>query len=118
MEDSIRLQCAEVKVPHFTKGKKATVSTGKQYSSSHVRIHLERVIGFLHYFLAISMIICGDETDTNTVDKIVVVCCALCNVCDSIVNYYYYFFFFFTLPPFFEFQILSFLYIQENTIFF
>ena len=31
------------------------------------------------------MIMCDDETDISVVDKTVVVCCALCNVCDSVV---------------------------------
>ena len=31
------------------------------------------------------MIMCDDDTDISIVDKIVVVCCGLCNVCDSVV---------------------------------
>ena len=61
---------------------------------SRVRIHFERVIGvvrqkytILQSTLPINMIMCNDKQDVSTIDKIVAVCCALCNCCDSVVNF-------------------------------
>ena len=94
VQDSVGLYCAEVKVPPFTKGKKqlSRLESDTACQLSCVRIHVERVIGslrqkytILHSTLAINMIMCDDDTDISIVDKIVVVCCGLCNVCDSVV---------------------------------
>jgi hypothetical protein len=59
---------------------------------SRVRIHVERVIGVLRQkytilqsILPINMIMCDDTTETSMIDKIVVICCALCNLCDPVV---------------------------------
>ena len=61
---------------------------------SRARIHVERVIGvirqkytILESTLPINMIICDEEEDFSVIDKIVTVCCALCNCCDSVVNF-------------------------------
>ena len=82
-------------MPPFTRGKKqlsrsAIGDTARQLS--RVRIHVERVIGVLRQMytileskLAINMIMCDKETKTSVIDKIVVVCSALCNFCDSVV---------------------------------
>ena len=55
---------------------------------------LERVIGvirqrytILESTLPINMIMCDEEDDFSIIDKIVTVCCALCNCCDSVVNF-------------------------------
>ena len=57
---------------------------------SRVRIHVERVIGFLRtileHTLPIIMIMCPDNSDNiSVIDKIVTVCSALCNCCESVV---------------------------------
>ena len=94
VQDSVGLCCAEVKMPPFTRGKKqlsrSAIDTARQLS--RVRIHVERVIGvvrqkyaILESKLAINMIMCDKETKTSVIDKIVVVCSALCNFCDSVV---------------------------------
>lgn len=94
IQDSVGLYCAQVKVPPFTKGKKQLsrpeIDTARKLS--RVRIHVERVIGvvrqkytILESKLAINMIMCDEETKTSIIDKIVVVCAALCNFCDSVV---------------------------------
>ena len=56
------------------------------------RIHVERVIGVLRQkytilqsTLPINIIMCDDTTETSMIDKIVVICCALCNFCDPVV---------------------------------
>ena len=89
------MYCAEVRIPPFTKGKKqlskVEIDTARQLS--HVRIHVERVIGtirqkftILHSTLPLNMITSVDN-NVAYVDKIVTVCCALCNCCDSVVPF-------------------------------
>ena len=94
VEESAGMYCAEVKIPPFTRGKKqlskCEVDTARQLS--RVRIHVERVIGavkqkytILQSTLPISIIMCKDD-DCSIIDKIVTVCCAMFNCCDSIIN--------------------------------
>ena len=94
VEDSVGLYCAEIKVPPFTKRKTqlSRLDVDKARQLSRVRIHVERVIGVLRQkytilesILPINMIMCDDRTETSMIDKIVVICCALCNFCDSVV---------------------------------
>ena len=94
VQDSIGLYCAEIKVPPFTKGKKqlSRCEVDKARQLSRVRIHVERVIGVLRQkytilqsTLPINMIMCDDTTETSMIDRIVVICCALCNFCDPVV---------------------------------
>ena len=94
IEDTARLYCAEVKVPPFTKGKKqlSRVEVDSARRLSRVRIHVERVIGMirqkytvLQSTFPINMLMCQEEETESTLDKIVTVCCALCNCCDSVV---------------------------------
>ena len=63
-------------------------------SQTKVRIHVERVIGvirqkytILESTLPINMITRNQEEDLSIIDKIVTVCCALCNCCDSVFNF-------------------------------
>ena len=87
---------AEVRIPPFTKGKKqlskVEIDTARQLS--HVRIHVEGVIGtirqkftILHSTLPLNMITSVDDNNVAFVDKTVTVCCALCNCCDSVVPF-------------------------------
>ena len=98
IEQAAGMYCAEVKIPSFTKGKKQLskieVDTTRQLAQ--VRIHVERVIGLvrqkysiLQSTLPINMIKVddSDEDAISAVDKIVVICCALCNCCDSVVPF-------------------------------
>ena len=95
IQESAGMYCAQVKVPPFTKEKRqlnqVEVETSRHLSS--VRIHVERVIGalrqrysFLEGTLPINMLMVNDSGYTM-VDKIVVVCCALCNCCESVVPF-------------------------------
>lgn len=88
--------CAEVKIPPFTRGKqqlsKLEVDSARQLA--HIRIHVERVIGMvrqkytiLQSTLPINMIMCSTDEKVSTIDKIVTVCCALCNHCESVVSF-------------------------------
>ena len=96
IQDSAGLYCAEVCVPPFTKGKSqlSKVEIEKARQLSHVRIHVERVIGvirqkfsILHATIPISIIASTDDDGVSFIDKIVTVCCALCNCCDSVVPF-------------------------------
>ena len=93
IQESIGIYCAEVKLPPFTKGKpqlsQLEVDTAREVA--HVRIHVERVIGLLRQkftylggVLPINVIMCHSSSDLIMIDKVVVVCCALCNCCESI----------------------------------
>ena len=96
IQDSVGLLCAEVKHPPFTRGKpqlsKLEVDTSRQLSQ--VRIHVERVIGavrqkymILQSTLPISLIVCSAGDTLSPIDKIVTVCCALYNHCNSVVPF-------------------------------
>ena len=91
--DYARMALAEVKTPPFTKGKKQLEKVDVDWSRelSIVRIHVECVIGvlkqkytILQSILPISIIADKDDQDA-TVDKLVRVCCALVNLCPSVV---------------------------------
>ena len=84
---------AEAVLPAFTKG--TTQLSAKEVLESRelarVRIHVERLIGMvkqkysiLDSILPISFIK-QDGNDKNIVDKLMVVCCALVNLCKSII---------------------------------
>ena len=94
VEETAGLYCAEVKIPPFTKGKKqlskCEVDTARELS--RIRIHIERVIGLLRQkytileaTLPINSIMTNTDSEYSTIDKIVVVCAALCNCCNSVV---------------------------------
>ena len=94
VQDSARLYCAEVRLPPFTKGKKqlSAIEVDGGRKLSRVRIHVERVIGMvkqkytiLQSTLPTSLLSCDEESSTSAIDKIVLVCSALCNCCDPIV---------------------------------
>lgn len=91
IQDSVGFYCAEVKTPPFTKGKKQLSRREVDWSReiSHVRIHVERVIGVLKqkYTIlqgTIPITMLKDDTDC-TIDNIVTTCAALCNLCVSTV---------------------------------
>ena len=61
---------------------------------SHVRIHVERLIGLVRQkysifesTLPVNCVMVDKEDNSSTVDKIVFVCCALCNCCPSVVSF-------------------------------
>ena len=98
IQDQAGMFCAEVKIPPFTRGKqqlsKLEVDSARQLA--RIRIHVERVIGMvrqkytiLQSTLPINMIMCSTDEKVSTIDKIVTVCCALCNHlhCESVVSF-------------------------------
>ena len=92
-DEYARMACAEVKIPPFTKGKKQLEKVELDWSRelSIVRIHVERVIGvlkqkytILQTRIPISLIADADD-QCASIDKILTVCCALVNLCPSVV---------------------------------
>ena len=90
------LYYAEVKVPPYTRGKKqlSRYEVDKARQLSRVRIHVERVIGLLRLKykilrcnLHINMIMCDEKKEYSKIDKIVTICSALCNCCQSVVPF-------------------------------
>lgn len=86
IHNSASIYCAKVKL----KGKKQLsheeVDVSRQLS--RVRIHVERVIGvvrqkytILQSTLPVNFIMCSDTEDISAIDKVVTICCALCNCC-------------------------------------
>ena len=93
IQDSVGFYCAEVKTPPFTKGKKQLSRSEIDWSReiSHVRIHVERMIGLLkqrykilQHQLPITLL---KSVDSCTIDDIVTTCDALTNLSDSVVPF-------------------------------
>ena len=94
IEDTVGLYCAEVNIPPFTKGKRqlSKVEVDAARRLSRVCIHVERVIGsirqkytMLQSTIPINMLMCDEGETVSYIDKVVMVCCALCHCSNSIV---------------------------------
>ncbi len=79
--------CAEVK-----KQKLVTKDAEETRKIAHLRVHLNRVVGcvrrkytMLSAAVPVNMIACEDE-DMMFLDKVVTVCCALTNMCPSVMK--------------------------------
>ena len=88
VHESVGLYCAEIKVPPFTRGKKqlSRIEVDRARQLSRVRIHVERVIGLLRNF-TVNYPNKHDNCENSVIDKIVVICCALCNCCKSVIPF-------------------------------
>ena len=96
IKDALGVINCRMEIPAFTKGKAQLspldVETTRKIAS--VRIHVERVIGvvrqkysILSGTLPIDFLMTKPEDDKCLLDKIVFVCCALVNLCPSIINF-------------------------------
>ena len=92
--DLVQQYQAHVKLPAFTKGKNQLeakdVTTSRELA--RVRIHVERLIGMvkqkftiLEGILPVAFIKNEGESDLTVSDKLMVICCALVNLCKPIV---------------------------------
>ena len=91
--ESIGSMQAKLHTPAFTKGK-AQISAVEVEETRKVRIHVKRVIGAVHQrfpilqsTLPIHYVMRRNGEDISLIDHMVRVCCALNNVCDSVVPF-------------------------------
>ena len=99
IEENWSLYQAKLAIPAFTKGKSQLdpVSVEKTRGIANVRIHVERVIGLLRQkytvlqsILPIDYLLCSDKEGNRCcpmVDRLIRVCCALINLCPSVVPF-------------------------------
>ena len=93
--DSVGFYCARVTIPASTKGKKQLTGIEVEQTRriANVLIHVERVIGLIRqkYTLLTGTqpidFLISRGNDIPMLDKVVLVCCALVNLCDSIVPF-------------------------------
>ena len=96
IEESVRFYQAELAIPSFTRGKSQLhpLDVEKTRKIASVRIHVERVIGLvlrkLRIFegiIPLEFIKLKSGDSIPTIDKIVMVCCCLTNICPSVVPF-------------------------------
>ena len=94
ISESVALKGARLEIPAFTKGKGqlSSLEVEETQRLANVRIHIERVIGLVRQkFQILSGILpieaCYSQHSSPQIDKIAVVCCALTNICDSVVPF-------------------------------
>ena len=94
ISDDLGIVGVKLEIPSFTRGKKQLSLQEVEHSKriSKVRIHVERVIGLLKNkytilqgILPVCLIKHKYDTDYSNIDKILVVCSALLNLCPSVV---------------------------------
>lgn len=91
ISDDLALHGVRLEIPSFTRGKKQ-LSIVEVEHSKQVRIHVERIIGLLknkYSLLQSTLPVClikhKCDTEYSNIDKILIICAALINICPSIV---------------------------------
>ena len=88
------MQQCQLYIPAFTRGKSqlSALEVHETRTIANVRIHVERVIGnvkkkysILQSTIPIHFTTAREDNELPVIDYIVNVCCALTNVCDSVV---------------------------------
>ena len=96
ISDSVAMQQAKLHLPAFTKGKDqlSALEIEETRSIVNVRIHVERVIGFVRQkytilkdTLPIDFVMKRACEECPLIDRIARICCALCNLCNSVVPF-------------------------------
>ena len=94
--ESVGTMQARLHIPAFTRGKSQLTATEVEETRSiaNVRIHVERVIGcvrqkftILQSTILVTFLTTRKGEDIPIIDRIVRVCCALTNLCDSVVPF-------------------------------
>lgn len=96
IEDSVGAFQAQLHIPAFTKGKSqlSTLEVEETRAIANVRIHVERVIGYvrqkfsiLRETVPIDFVTIRNGEDCPLIDRIARICCALCNTCNSVIPF-------------------------------
>ena len=96
IHDSVGLYCSRLALPAFTKGKTQLegIAVEQTRNIANVRIHVERVIrnirkkfSLLSDTQPINFVTTSLDGGVTTLDKMVLVSCALNNICDSVVPF-------------------------------
>ena len=96
ISESVEMMQARSHIPTFTKGKDQLTASEVEETRAiaNVRIHVECVIGavrqrytILQGTLPTDFVIKRNQQDTPLIDRIIRVCCALNNLCDSVVPF-------------------------------
>ena len=93
--ESVGAMQAKLHIPAFTKGKSqlSPLEVEETRSIANVRIHVERVIGVVRQKYTILQntlplqFVSTKDGDDPPIDRIIRVCCALTNCCDSVVPF-------------------------------
>ena len=94
--ESVGLMQANLVIPSFLKGRRqlSMEDIASTRKIANVRIHVERVIGvvrqkfhILKGSIPLPYVMSCDDERMTTLDKIAVVCCALTNICQSVVPF-------------------------------
>lgn len=95
-ESVVRFYQAKLAIPSFTRGKSQLhpIDIEKTRKIASVRIHVERVIGLIlrkfrifEGIIPLEFVKLKSGDSIPTVDKIVMVCCCLTNLCPSVVPF-------------------------------
>ena len=90
ISDSVGLMQATLHIPAFTKGKGqlSALEVHETRKIANLRIHVERVIETVRQkYSILQSTVPIKKRNCPTIDMIVHVCCALCNVCESVVPF-------------------------------